>query len=349
MKASYVSSQAVTQALRYSMMRAQSELVKAQTEASTSRVADVGLALGVSTARTVSLARDVARLEAIADSNGLVSSRLSSTQDALAQITGRAETFRSTLTAAVSGDTSDTVLKADAKALMESLHSVMNSTFNGEYLFAGINTDVQPLADFNDPASPARVAFDASFVTHFGFPPTDAAASGITAAQMDDFIANVVEPQFFGADWNANWSNATAQTITSRIAINETAQTSVSANISGVRKLAMAAAIAMALPDTNISPEATESIVGHALSLTAEAVGEIAEQQARMGIIEQRVKTATERMETQIDLFNGTIRDLEGVDPYEAATRVSALMTQIETSYSLTARIQQLSLLRFLA
>lgn len=349
MKASYVSSQAITQALRYSMMRAQNDLVKAQKEVATGRVADVGLALGTTTGRTVSLARDVERLKSITDSNQLVASRLSSTQDALQQVTDRAEIFRSTLTAAVSGSTTGSVVKADATSLMQVLGSVMNTTINGEYLFAGINTDVQPFADFTDPASPARTAFDAAFVTHFGFTPTDPAASAITAAQMDTFLTNVVEPQFFGPGWEANWSSATDETITARIAINETADTSVGANISGVRKLAMAAAISMALLDTNIGVGASAAIVDRSLTLVADGVGEIADQQARTGIVEQRVKAATERMATQIDLFEGTIRDLEGVDPYEAATRVSALMTQIETSYSLTARIQQLSLLRFLA
>jgi flagellar hook-associated protein 3 FlgL len=40
---------------------------------------------------------------------------------------------------------------------------------------------------------------------------------------------------------------------------------------------------------------------------------------------------------------------MQGVDPFEAATRVNALITQIETSYALTARIQQLSLTRLLS
>ena len=37
---------------------------------------------------------------------------------------------------------------------------------------------------------------------------------------------------------------------------------------------------------------------------------------------------------------------MEGVDPYEASTRVADLLSHIETSYALTARIQQLSLLK---
>jgi flagellar hook-associated protein 3 FlgL len=36
------------------------------------------------------------------------------------------------------------------------------------------------------------------------------------------------------------------------------------------------------------------------------------------------------------------------VDPFEASTRVAALMTQVETAYAMTARIQNLSLLKYL-
>ena len=50
----------------------------------------------------------------------------------------------------------------------------------------------------------------------------------------------------------------------------------------------------------------------------------------------------------QIDIIATHIGALEAVDPYEASTRVSTLMTQIETSYALTARIQRLSLLNYL-
>ena len=39
---------------------------------------------------------------------------------------------------------------------------------------------------------------------------------------------------------------------------------------------------------------------------------------------------------------------IEGVDPYEAASRVNELTTRLETSYTLTARLQDLSLVRYL-
>lgn len=349
MKSSYVSSTAISQALRYSMMKMQSELVTAQKESTTLRVADVGLALGARTGETVSLARDVSRLNGIIDSNALVSSRLSSTQSILSQLTDRAETLRSTLSAAASGSVERGIVQADGAAMLGLLTSTLNTSINGQYLFAGINTDVKPIADFSDPASPNKVAFDTAFQTYFGFTQTDAAAATITSTQMDDFLTNVVEPQFLGAGWGANWSSATDEAIVSRIALNETTETSVSANITGIRKLAMVAAITSELMQGPLNTGAMNALSERALTLVNEGIAEVTAQQTMTGVTQQRVTSASERIETQVNLFEQTISDMESVDPYEAATKVSALTSQIETAYALTSRIQQLSLLNFMS
>jgi flagellar hook-associated protein 3 FlgL len=70
--------------------------------------------------------------------------------------------------------------------------------------------------------------------------------------------------------------------------------------------------------------------------------------QAKLGMVQGRVTKANERMSLQIDILSAHIGTLEGVDPYEASTRVTALTTQVETAYALTARLQQLSLLNYL-
>jgi len=349
MKTVAVSSHAISQALRYSMLRMQAELVKGQKEATTLRVADVGLALGARAGHSVSLSRDVSRLNSLLDSNQLAASRLSSTQSALGQIAERGEELRSALAAALSGSSDPEIARADGAAMLDTLTAVINTSINGEYLFAGVNTDVQPLADFNDPASPARVAFDNAFLTHFGFTQTDPAAANITQTQMEDFIDNVVTPQFMGADWDTNWSSATDDRIVSRIGLNETADTSVSANIEGVRKLAMSSVIAANLLTGPLNVGAVSAVINRSLTFTAEAIAKITDQRSETGIQENRISNATARIEMQIDIFERSIVDLEGVDPYEASSKVSALMTQIETAYALTSRIQQLSLLRFMS
>lgn len=343
-----VSSAALSNALRYQQMRMQAELVKATKESSTGKVADVGLALGGRTAQSVTFSRDLDRLNVIVDSNGLVAARLSSTQTSLGQLSGVAQTFLSSLTTASSGDNSDSLTQSTGQTTIQQLTSILNTSVNGEYLFAGTNTDVKPINDFTAAGSPAKAAFDASFVAKFGFTPSDPAAANITAAQMDDFITNDVTPQFLGAGWQTNMSNATDQQIVSRIALNETTETSTSANSDGIKKLAMAAAIVSSLMSTNISQAAKDSIVSHSQTLVGEALSGIAQVQSETGIVQKRVSDASDRMKTQIDLFERHILDLEAVDPATAATKVADLTQHIETSFALTARLQQLSLLNYL-
>ncbi len=242
MKATAVSSAAISNALRYQQARMQADLVKATKESSTGKVADVGLALGGRTTQAVTFQRDLDRLNGIVDSNALVAARLTSTQDSLGQIADTAQSFLSALTSGVSGDSSTGILQTAGASALQQMTGILNTSVNGEYLFAGTNTDVKPIDDFSAAGSPAKAAFDAAFTSYFGFAQTDPAAANITAAQMDDFITTKVEPQFLGAGWQANWSSATNDQITSRISLNETTQTSVSANEQGIRKLAMAAA-----------------------------------------------------------------------------------------------------------
>jgi len=348
MKATGVSSAALTNAMRYQQMRMQTDLVNATKESQTGKVADVGLALGGRTTQAVTFQRDLDRLNGIIDSNSLVAARLTSTQDSLGQLSDVAQNFLSALTSAVSGDASSSITQTAGSTALQQMTSILNTSVNGEYLFAGTNTDVKPVSDFTAAGSPAKAAFDAAFTSYFGFPQTDPAAQNITSAQMDDFITTKVEPQFLGAGWQANWSSATDQQITSRIALNETTQTSVSANEQGIRKLAMAAAMVSTLFTGNISKAGQSTIVSRAQKLVGEAIGGIVQVQSEAGLAQKRVSDASDRMKTQVDLFEKHIIDLEGVDPAAAATRVADLTQHIETSFALTARLQQLSLLKYL-
>lgn len=348
MKAVSVSSAAISNAMRYSQMRMQVDLVKAQKEMDTGKVADTGLALGARSAQAVNFHRDLDRLNALVDSNALVSARLKSTQDSLSQIVSATQNLVNVLTVAVAGDASDSVTSKSGSTTLQSLSTLLNASMNGEYLFAGTNTDVRPLDDYTSSSSPAKAAFDAAFLSHFGFTKDDPAAAGISAADIETFMTSVVEPQFMGAGWEANWSSATDQAIVSRIALNETTQTSVSANNEGLRKVAMAATLAFEAFSGNLSQEAKMAVATRAQALAGEAIADLGQLQSQTGIIQNRVSDASTRINTQIDLFEKHIIALEGVDPYEAANRVNDLMSHIQTSFALTARINQLSLLNYL-
>lgn len=105
------------------------------------------------------------------------------------------------------------------------------------------------------------------------------------------------------------------------------------------------------LADLNVealSQTAFQSVVDTAITLVGGAVKDLTEVQAGLGVAQARIATSNERMSIQADFYDRHITLLEGIDPYEATTRVNALMVQIETAYAMTSRIQQLSLLKYL-
>lgn len=342
-----VSSLSLSQGMRLSLARMQTELTRSQKESSTWRVADVGLALGGNAKQSISLNRDLARIEGIKDTNALATARLTATQGALTDLGSSAQDFLSALSASQGSNNDPAILQVSGANTLEALTTLLNSSINGEYVFGGTNTGAKPLNDWTASGSSAKQAFDDAFAAYFSFPQSDPQAAGISEAGMNGFL-DAVEDQFLGSGWSANWSNATDGGMDGRIALNETAQTSVSGNDMSLRKLTMAAAVLSDLFSADVGAAARKAVVGRATALVGDAVGGLAGLQARTGLMQARVSNATERLAAQADLFDTHIQALEGVDPYEASVRVSSLMQQIETSYALTARIQQLSLAQFL-
>ncbi len=347
MKTTFISTQAIANSNRYNLLRMQAEMMKLEKEVVTQRVADAGIHLGSRTGMSVSLERDLKRLQSIIDANALGTARLSATQAGLQSMAEQAKELLTITIAATSGSVEPAIAMSAARAALSEMTGVLNTNLNGENLFAGVNTDVRPMNDFFDPASPARAAMENAFATHFGFAHTDPLAAGITAADMTDFLTNVIEPQFLGAGWS-DWSNATDETITARITLTETAQASVSANIDGVRRLAMAAATIAVFFEGTINREARGAILAHGTSQSALAVSGITQVQSQTGIIENRISSANERLEMQMSIFQTKNSALVSIDPYEASARVSTLLAQIETAYTLTSRIRQLNLVRYL-
>lgn len=346
MKTSFVSSSTVSHALRQQVMRMQTEITKAQRELATGKVADTGLALGARSGISYSISRDIARLESLLDSNGLARERLAVTQQGLQHIGELAQEMLATLTGAVSNPEHTAVIRAAAENAMAAMTSVLNTSLNGEYLFAGINTDVRPFEDFADPESSAKQEFDAFFEEFFEFPNGDDQAAQITGEEMKAFLASL-EDSFMGDGWQ-EWSHASDQKITSRITLNENAETSATANSNGFRRLAMVGAALSDLLRMPLNEDARAALYEHSIGVVSQAIADVGQLQSEVGLVENRIAAASDRVSAQIGLFKSMVGGMENVDPYEAATRVNELLTQIETAYALTARIQQLSLLRHL-
>ncbi|WP_139976401.1 flagellar hook-associated family protein [Ochrobactrum sp. CGA5] len=347
MKAQSISTYGATSALRALVAKNKAEMLKAQQEATTGTVFDVGLSLGSKSGQTISLRKEYDRLSVLTDMNKLVQQRMNATQTATGTIIEDMQNFLGDLTGANNAAESAATVAKSAKSILSSVTGLLNTSYNGEYIFAGVNTDVKPVADYTE-GSAAQTAVRQAFQTHFGFAIDDPQVADITGDEMRAFLEGDFADEFNDANWAANWSDASDTVIKSRISPTETANTSISANADGFRKTIMSAVMVAEFATIGLNNSAFGALTEQALQTTTTAITETTSEQTTLGLAQSRTQAATTRIAAQQKILNQSVLNLEEVDPYEAATRVNALKTQIETSYSLTVQLQNMSLLNYL-
>lgn len=349
MKMTSVSTSSINNATREARTDLQIKLAEGQKEATTGRLADVGQTLGYLTERTISLRQDRDRYNSFKDSNVIAQGRLSVTQTTLQGVADNAQQFLSTLVAARAARSGAGVAVDDAKKELAAFTAAINSASNGAQLFSGINTDVKPVAEYyTTPASAAKTAVDAAFLGEFGVAQGATGTEAITAAQMQTFLDGDFADMFDLTSWSSTWSSASDQNISTRIADNERVETSANANEGAFRSLVSAYTMVADLGLETLSDGAYDALLDKAIAIVGQSIGDITQIRATLGAAEERIAEANTSMDLKIKIVEEHVTKLEAVDPYEAASHVNALLTQIETAYSLTARLQRLSLINFL-
>jgi flagellar hook-associated protein 3 FlgL len=334
---------------RFSIHEAQRRLADAQIEISTGRHADQGLKLGGRTAETVALRNQHERNASLIDMNELAKTELGGTQSTLTAIADLAHQFTATVIGARNAVNGQQAVKDAAQAALAKFTSLANATGNGQFLFGGINTDAEPLADYLiSPATAAKAAVDTAFLAQFGFAQSSPSASTISPAQMDAFLTGNFDALFTAANWQGAWSQAANENRTLRVDQSFMVESSTNANELAFRELAGALTMAFDLGTGNLNQGAFEKIVDRASAQAASAAQNLGNIQARLGRVQQTVTEAIDVLKDRNGVLSKQILALEGADSYEAATRVNALTTQLEASYSLTARIGRLSLLNYI-
>lgn len=344
MRTTFISTASLLNTSRVGTMRMQSELARLNEEVVTGRMADVGLNLGTETGRSVTLHVDTAALQSLIDSNSTTTARLTQTQTYLDSLRTSAEDFIQQLVSARDSSASAATIAAQGQSALSAFIGDMNASDGRNYYFGGVNSGTAPV---NSYGSGPEAALQAAFTTRFGFAPGDAAAAGISAADMNDFLDNEFADLFGDPAWGTDWSNASDDAMTSRISPSETVATSVSANEPAMRKLAMVYSMVAGLGIDSLSDEARKAVIDKAISVGSEATDGVTTIQTRLGATQARVTAASTRLSTQMDLLNTNIGTLEGVDAAEAKVKIDSLSTQIEMSYSLTAKLLQMSILNY--
>jgi flagellar hook-associated protein 3 FlgL len=327
----------------------QKRLADAQVELSTGRLANIGTTLGVRTSLSIDLRTATDRNSLQLDLNGLASNELQATQNGLSSLIDLAHNFSAILIGARNALNGQQIVKDAAKSAIASLQNVLNSTHDGKALFAGINTSTPPLSDYlNNTPTTAKSAVDSVFLAEFGTTQNGSAVSTITSTQMDTFLNGNFANLFNQANWSANWSAANSQNQTIRINDNFRVEASASANDPAFRNLTMALTMAFDLGSGSLNQVAFERLVDKATTVASSAASDLGNVSSKLGITQKLLSEENTRLTERSNILNQELGQLEGVDQYEVSTRINTLTTQLEASYSITARINKLSLLNYL-
>jgi len=348
MKTTYISTISLADASRRQIQTQSSLVQRLSIELSSGRKYDVGLDLGTRTGESVSLRAEFHFLDGIVDTNALTRSRLDVSQAAMGDMLADAQDFLSKLVALRENDSSSDIVKADAVGNLELLTSRLNTQLNGNFVFAGINSDQEPFADYSDPASANKLAADAAFLTEFGIAQSSPGVSGITPAAMSTYLNGAFDAMFQDPAWGATWSTASSNVLVSRISASETVSSSVSANQQAFRDLAAAYTMMSDLGNENLDPGTWKTVVDKAIEKLGSGIAGVTSQMGKLGNVQEQVKLASDRLKVQTDILNRRINDLENVNLEETSVRLNTALTQLETTYAVTARMQGLSILNYL-
>lgn len=310
-----------------------SDLQRLSSELTTGYAVDTGRQVGGDYSPLAGIDASLSRLQGYKSTTSEAALLTGAMQTVLNTVESMTSTLGPALLAASSGTTTSQVnaISAEARQKFETAVALYNTDLAGRSLFAGVATDRVATSDAEtllalletEIVGAISGADVASRVTNWFNSPTGYATSG-----------------YLGGNPLAPVS----------VAPGDTADLGFTAADAGIRDtlkgLAMAAlldrgALAGNAPArADLARRAGESLVN---SATVRA-----DMSARLGTVEAQIEAASVRNGAETTALQMARNGIMAVDPYETASKLEATRQQLETLYTLTARISRLSLVDFL-
>jgi len=326
------------------------ELGQAQKELATGLKSDVFAALGVRASETLDLRASADRHEAQIRANSLLMGRMESMADALGAMRGAAQTAIELAVPnrdAPMGTVSE--VRNVARTALDRLVAQANSAHAGVPLFAGTAQPGRVLQGWSEtnPATGLAPRDVLDGILAGGLPDAAAATAAVAEIEAAFADASAAPARNYGATFY-NGTPAGGARQSAVIGEGETLAYGVQADDPAFRETVMGLAMLAAVDPATMEPGAYKVWMARAVDALTAGAGKLLQAETDVGAQQARIETANTRMQDRVDIYKGRILDLEGVDEYEAATRISLLDSQLNASYAVTARLSQLSFLNYM-
>lgn len=222
----------------------------------------------------------------------------------------------------------------DARNSLGQVISALNVSVAGRHLFSGVATDGPPLVDADQ------------LMTDL-----EAAVAGLTEVQD---VIDAVDAWFDtpgGSFETMAYIGAAQDAGPQRLSNGSTASLSLRADDPALRNTVKHLAMAAMLDSGSVlsaDADGRAALAGRAAEGLLSAQSAVAEAAARVGSVQNQISSVRAANTAEIAVLEIARTDLLSADPYETATRLEATQTQLETLYTITARLARLNLTDFL-
>ena len=308
------------------------QVLRASQEIASGKQSDIAASLRGDVSPLLAIDASLSRLSAYKSNSTDAALQTAAQQSAIAGLSELATGLSTSLLGARNFSTPAQIdtLAADAKGRLASAIGLLNAQASGRAVFSGVDTDTVPLGSVEDMLAALQTAA------------TGATTAGQVAAAVSTWFA---DPLGYGAFYQGGDPLSPAP-----IAPGETAELGTTAMDPILRDTLAAFAMAALLDHGVLAGDAVErgrlaQQAGQQLVSTEDARTTL---RARIGTVEAQIEAARTRNSAEATSLGILRSDLGSVDPYEAATRLQTVQSQLESLYLVTARVSRLSLTEYL-
>lgn len=304
-------------------------------ELTTGQASDLTAHLGVSQTNLAGLDRQLDLLERFAQSNADVGQMLSTMQTVLSGVDAQRATASSALLTIDVGSSLTQIENTAhiARAGFQTTVQSLNTRYGDRTMFGGNDLDANPLSDPNEMLTELQTA-----------------VAGLTDPADVISAINTWFDAPGGGFETTGYQGDTSSIMTRPVDANQSVDINLRADDQAIRDTLKAFALGALAGDATLpldiaARQMLQQQAGQDLLTVAVPLAGI---QARLGYAEGQVEEASVRIATQQSSYGIARNELVSADPFETATRLQAVQQQLETQYTLTARLSRLSLTEYL-
>lgn len=311
--------------------RIKSDLAQLGQELSTGKAADVVEKLGGQTRQLSGINHSLEVLTAYQRSADETSLMLEHMQLALDRVDQQRDTAAGELLKVSPQSLGHQITNASQTAAQafSDIVSALNTRLSGRSLFAGAAVDRTPLAKADEMLDDIR--------------------ANLVGATTQTDVSNIVEQWFddpAGGFATMGYLGDTGGKMERTIGPNQSIKVSLQADDPSTKELLRATALAALAGEMSgalTHAEQANLLQGAGASLIAGA-GALVSSQSAVGSLQGSVEAGQTRLASEQSSLSFAYNDLTEADPFETATRLQAVQTQLETHFAVTARLSRLSL-----